>query len=115
LNPVRRFLRSAADRLYRWLVPPYRTELIEDTLPKRLRRRRLYIIEEDGFLEQAAMLCPCGCKRILHMNLLPDERPCWKLTRHDDNTVTLHPSVWRKKDCGSHFWFRKGYVHWCRG
>jgi hypothetical protein len=114
LNRVRCFFRSAADRLRRWLVPPYRTEVIGDTLPKHLLRRRLYVVEEDGFLEQAAMLCPCGCKRVVHLNLLPDERPCWRLTRHDDGTVTLDPSVWRKKDCGSHFWFRRGYVQWCR-
>ncbi|WP_246471270.1 DUF6527 family protein [Aminobacter carboxidus] len=60
------------------------------------------------------MLCPCGCRRVLHMNLLADERPCWRLTRHDDGTTTLHPSVWRKTDCGSHFWFRRGRVEWYR-
>ena len=32
--------------------------------------------------------------RILHMNLLPDERPCWRVTRNVDGTVTLHPSIW---------------------
>ncbi|WP_342427499.1 DUF6527 family protein [Rhizobium leucaenae] len=46
------------------------------------------------------------------MNLLPDERPCWKITCHDDGTASLHPSVWRKKDCGVHFWLRRGRVHW---
>ncbi|MER9141803.1 DUF6527 family protein [Mesorhizobium sp. M0871] len=60
------------------------------------------------------MLCPCGCRRVLHMNLLADERPCWRLTRHDDGTTTLHPSVWRTTGCGSHFWFRRGRVEWCR-
>ena len=79
-----------------------------------LRERTLYVVQEDGFVEQAAMLCPCGCGRVLHMNLIPDERPCWNLTRHADGTATLHPSVWRKKDCGSHFWFQRGRVQWCR-
>ena len=58
--------------------------------------------------------CPCGCGRVLHMNLLPDERPCWRVTRNVDGTVTLHPSVWRKKDCGSHFWLRNGRIRWCQ-
>ncbi|GIK49909.1 MAG: hypothetical protein BroJett013_26060 [Alphaproteobacteria bacterium] len=97
-----------------WLDPPYRTITKDGQLPARLKPRTLYIVQEDGFEEQAAMLCPCGCKRILHMNLLTDERPCWKVTRHGDGTATLNPSVWRKKDCGSHFWFRKGRVQWCR-
>jgi len=100
--------------LYRWFVPPYRTMVFEESLPKTLDRKTLYIVEEDGFQEQAAMLCPCGCKRVLHMNLIPDERPCWTVARHDNGTATLHPSVWRKKDCGSHFWFRHGRVIWCR-
>jgi hypothetical protein len=91
----------------------YRTLMVTDTLPQSITPNTLYVVQEDGFLEQAAMQCPCGCKRILHMNLLPDERPCWKLTRHSDGTATLFPSVWRKKDCGSHFWFRKGQVFWC--
>jgi hypothetical protein len=87
--------------------------LVEDNLPKQLKRRTFYIVEEDGFHEQAAMICPCGCRSVLHMNLLTDERPCWCVTRHDDGTATLHPSVWRKKECGSHFWFRGGRVVWC--
>jgi hypothetical protein len=66
-----------------------------------------YVVQEDGFEEQAAMLCPCGCRRVLQMNLLRDERPYWHLTRHEDNTTSLQR--------GSHFWFRRGRVEWCRG
>lgn len=98
------------DKLHR----PYGTVVVEEHLPRSLRGRTLYIVEEDGYEEQAAMLCPCGCGRVLQMNLLTDERPCWRVTRHSDRTATLHPSVWRKRDCGSHFWFRKGRVQWCR-
>lgn len=92
---------------------PYRTIIANEVLPAQLVANTLYVVEDDGFLEQAAMLCPCGCGRILHMNLLPDERPCWRLTQHPDGTATLNPSVWRKKDCRSHFWFRQGQVIWC--
>jgi hypothetical protein len=106
--------RQVRDWLYRRFVPPYRTVVVEESLPAALRRRTLYIVEEDGFEEQAAMLCPCGCGRVLHLNLLSDERPCWAVIRHKDGTATLHPSVWRKRDCRSHFWFRRGRVQWCR-
>jgi Family of unknown function (DUF6527) len=92
---------------------PYRTFKVHDALPSNLEENILYVVEDDGYLEQAAMLCPCGCGRALHMNLLTDERPCWRLTQHTDGTATLYPSVWRKKDCGSHIWFRKGQVFWC--
>ena len=113
---ARRRLAASARNFYdRHLARRYRTLLVEANLPERLKSRYLYIVQEDGFEEQAAMLCPCGCGRVLHMNLLPDDRPCWKLTRHEDGTPSLHPSVWRKKDCGSHFWLREGRVIWCRG
>jgi hypothetical protein len=100
------------ERLHRWLVPPYATRIVEDYLPKQLQKRTLYIVQEDGLFEQAAMLCPCGCKRILHMNLLPDEHPCWRVAQHKDGTATLAPSVWRKTDCQSHFWFTRGRIRW---
>ena len=102
------------DVVVRWLISPYRTEIVEADLPNALRRRTLYIVREDGFDEQAALMCPCGCRRVLHMNLIPDERPCWQVTQHNDGTATLYPSVWRKGDCGSHFWLRQGQIQWCR-
>jgi hypothetical protein len=92
---------------------PYRELPVAEKLPKKLKRRVLYVVQEDGFEEQAAMICPCGCGAVLHMNLLPDERPCWTLTRHDDRTVSLAPSVWRQKACGSHFFLRHGRIQWC--
>ena len=98
----------------RWFIPPYKTSVVEEILPDTLKRRTLYIVKEDGYEEQAAMICPCGCKQILHMNLLPDERPCWGVTTHSDGSASLHPSVWRKVGCKSHFWFRHGRVKWCR-
>jgi hypothetical protein len=81
-------------------------------LPKSLARRTIYLVEDDGYREQAAMLCPCGCGHVIQLNLLADERPCWSATAHSDGTVSLHPSVWGKKGCRSHFWFRHGRVQW---
>jgi Family of unknown function (DUF6527) len=113
MNQLILFFCSLWAKILGFFIPPYRTEVIDGYLPTQLKKRTIYIVEEDGFEEQAAMLCPGGCKRILHMNLLTDERPCWKATRHDDGTLSLHPSVWRQKDCRSHFWFKRGRVHWC--
>ncbi|MDE2822546.1 MAG: DUF6527 family protein [Chloroflexota bacterium] len=87
--------------------------VVEESLPERLLRRTVYVVRDDGFDELVALLCPCGCGRVLHMNLLPDERPCWRVTWNVNGTVTLHPSVWRRKDCGSHFWLRNGRIRWC--
>ena len=111
---MHKLVRRVRERLYHWLGPPYRTVLVEEALPERLRWRTVYVVQEDGFEEQAAMLCPCGCRRVLHMNLLSDERPCWRLMQNANGTATLHPSVWCINGCGSHFWLRRSRVQWCR-
>lgn len=58
------------------------------------------------------MLCPCGCGALLDMNLLHDTLPVWEYTHHQDHTVTLSPSIFRKVGCRSHFWFRESRVYW---
>lgn len=41
-----------------WFVPPYRTMVVEESLPAQLLRHTVYIVQEDGFDEQIALLCP---------------------------------------------------------
>ncbi len=110
LDLILRFWRYILERLQ----APYRTCTVQERLPSKIEKRMLYVVEEDGYEEQAAMLCPCGCGNILHMNLLPDERPYWTVTRHIGGIASLYPSVWRQVGCRSHFWFRRGRVSWCR-
>lgn len=97
-----------------WVTPAYRTRMVKESLPKTLDPKTVYVVEEDGYLEHASLICPCGCNEVLHMNLLPDADPVWKLIRHNDGTVSLYPSVWRQRGCYSHFWFKKGRVLWCQ-
>jgi hypothetical protein len=115
MRRLREALRRAYLRLKAWLARPYVTRIVQEVLPKKLKRKTLYVVEDDGFEEQAAMVCPCGCGAVLQLNLLTDERPCWRVTRHGDGTATLQPSVWRQKGCMSHFWFRRGQIEWCGG
>lgn len=93
--------------------PPYLVERVTE-LPEGLAARKLYVVGEGEHKWYTAMLCPCGCGATLHMNLLPESRPRWRLSEHRDGTATLHPSVWRTKDCRSHFFLRRGAVDWCR-
>ncbi len=60
------------------------------------------------------MVCPCGCRETLFLNLLQDEFPNWKWRIGADGTVTLTPSVWRKIGCKSHFFLREGMIQWCK-
>ncbi|UPT89181.1 DUF6527 family protein [Bradyrhizobium barranii subsp. apii] len=92
-------------------TPTFRTVRVVD-IPDKLRTERLYVAGEDGYAWTAAMLCPCGCGKVLEMNLLPDAQPCWTLTETPDGLASLHPSVWLKRDCEAHFWLQKGKVRW---
>jgi hypothetical protein len=112
MNWAKSLFRYFSGYLDRWLNSPYQTRIVQEYLPKQLDSHTLYIVQDGSFFEQAAMICPCGCKKILHMNLLSDEHPYWKFIHHKNGTASLHPSVWRQKDCGSHFWFKHSRVQW---
>jgi hypothetical protein len=110
------WIRRAVERVRKWLgewpFPLYKTRFVEGELPTKLAQKTLYLVHEDNYLWHASMLCPCGCGEVLHMNLLRDERPCWQVINHKDGTVSLYPSIWRKKGCCAHFWFKKGKIKW---
>ena len=91
---------------------PHEAVFVSSDPPQSMRPNFLYVITEDDLPWHASMLCPCGCGAELHLNLLPDDRPCWRLKHHWDGMISLHPSVWRVKGCRSHFWFKRGRVHW---
>lgn len=82
-------------------------------LPDALRPFCVYVEGEGGRVWIAAFLCPCACGQLIQLNLMPDQRPRWALTEHDDATVTLQPSVHRHVGCKSHFFLRAGLVDWC--
>jgi len=93
---------------------PYQTVKLED-MPDYAEVETLYLVGEEGQYWFAAMRCPCGCKSIIKLSLLPTDRPRWIVEQHNNETVSLYPSVWRKVGCNSHFWFKNGVVHWCKG
>ncbi|GEP59004.1 DUF6527 family protein [Reyranella soli] len=90
----------------------YRLSLVEGAMPDRLRLRTLYILTEDRQPWVASMICPCGCGQTLEMNLLTDERPCWRYSVDAKGHPSLEPSVWRKIGCRSHFFLRHGRIEW---
>jgi hypothetical protein len=109
--------RGSVDALcrLRWFGwrPTYRLNIVED-LPDRPRRDVLYVVAEGGYPLHASMACPRGrCATVLNMNLAPDEAPRWSLAVDDKGAPTLAPSVWRKRDCGCHFFLCQGRLDWC--
>jgi Family of unknown function (DUF6527) len=57
--------------------------------------------------------CPCGCGQRLEMMLLKEVKPRWDVSVDRRGYVSLHPSVWLREGCKSHFWVRLGRIVWC--
>ena len=111
LKTLRRFWLLVKNRL--WGTPvPYETVYLDELLDK-LKSNAIYLIGENDFLWSAALMCPCGCGSLIQLNLLPEANPCWQVEAHDDDTITLAPSVWSRKSCGSHYFVRRGLIEWC--
>ena len=106
-------------RIWCWLIERLRprsvywTRLVAER-PDVLAPGVLYVIGHGEHVWEAALRCPNRCGRTLSMNLLPAEKPCWKLEEHPDGTASLSPSIWRKTDCGCHFFLKSGRIHWVR-
>ena len=81
-------------------------------LPDALDSQVIYLVGEDGYYLQAALLCPCRCGSRVILNLVPPSRPLWRIRCHGDGSVTASPSVWRNTGCYSHFWIRRGKILW---
>ncbi|WP_460970886.1 DUF6527 family protein [Spirosoma migulaei] len=91
---------------------PYTYEHVRD-FPDIWKARTVYLLGKPDQEWLAGMICPCGCGQPIELLLLETEWPRWKLTRHEDNSLTLKPSIWRTAGCKSHFFLRKGNIEWC--
>lgn len=89
--------------------------LIESSeIPEFLKEETVYLIKEGQQRLHAALLCPCGCRSQINLNLLPDSYPYWKIRKIKKQTLTIYPSIWKLSGCKSHFFIRKGKVVWAR-
>lgn len=108
---------SILERLRIWaraLFAPrsaYRALECED-LPDALEPNTVYLIGDAGRPWSAALICPCGCRDIIRLSLVPNDRPRWSASVGPLGLVSLHPSIWRVKGCRSHFFIRRGRVLW---
>lgn len=80
--------------------------------PKVIKNKKLYIIQDGQIADTLIFQCPCGCKERIYLNLLPDAKPRWRYEVSKNKRVTIFPSIWRKKGCGSHFFIRNSNVIW---
>lgn len=94
--------------------PARRLVIIEgDELPQDLPARNLVLTRDDGDDWSVGMRCPCGCGERIELMILKEARPRWDVSVNKVGEPSLHPSVWRKSGCRSHFWVREGRILWC--
>ncbi|MDQ0133722.1 hypothetical protein J2T08_001623 [Neorhizobium galegae] len=84
-----------------------------DALPDVLPARDLVLTRDDGDDWSVGMRCPCGCGERIEMMILEGTLPRWDISINEVGRPSLHPSVWRKSGCRSHFWVREGRILWC--
>lgn len=106
--------------LWRWwlrvkegLLPARRVVIVDgDESPANLPIRSLVLLRDGDEDWSVTMRCPCGCGQRIELPLLPEVRPRWSLRVDRRSRPTLHPSVWLKEGCRSHFLVRAGKVIW---
>lgn len=91
--------------------PPLTVQRVEDP-PDTVLSNYVYLIGEYRQPWSAMFLCPCGCKDVVALSLIRNDRPRWRAREHSNGTVTISPSVWRTKGCRSHFFVQRGKVIW---
>lgn len=93
----------------RWF--PYRGMVCpDDDLPARMRPRVVYMLGMPVW--RVAFICPCGCNEPVELCLMKEVRPHWQAATDDAGRITLHPSVWKKGGCRSHYFLREGRIFW---
>ncbi len=106
--------RSRLVQRFRRPAPPWRIDFVDgDILPATLPERCVVVTSEDGEPWSAGLACPCGCGDMIELPLFPEADQHWRVRVGDDGLPSLSPSVWRRTGCRSHFWLRRGRIHWC--
>ncbi|HHB8032613.1 TPA: DUF6527 family protein [Klebsiella pneumoniae] len=95
------------------LLPARRLIIInDDSLPEKMPLRSI-ILARDGDEDWCiGFKCPCGCDRTIELLVIDEASPRWSYCLDNNRLPTLHPSIWLKDGCKSHFWIKKGRVFW---
>lgn len=91
----------------------FRFEIVEE-LPEKPKVNVFYIEGNKAKKDYwyGLLICPCGCKETIMLNLMDDVKPCWKVSILNVS-FSISPSIWRTKNCKSHFWLRDNKIIWC--
>ena len=99
-------------KLEPWLTPRRLKIINGDSVPTKMPLRSI-ILARDGDEDWCiGFRCPCGCCRTIELLVIDEASPRWDYSLDNNKLLTLHPSVWLKDGCKSHFWLKKGRVFW---
>lgn len=95
---------------FNWRVYSYRFIQYE---PTEVKRGIVYIVKEELMPDALILKCPCGCASDIHLNVLPDARPCWTFRITKSNRISISPSIRRTIGCRCHFYITEGKTELC--
>jgi hypothetical protein len=90
----------------------YKYRFVND-VPDHLRKTVIYFVANQGYPWEIVMICPCGCAKLIYLNLLKEYSPYWRYDIDHNKKVSLYPSIHRTTGCKSHFFIKEGTVIWC--
>jgi hypothetical protein len=112
LNRAIKWFRNFVLDSFRKRPLKYKYKIVKE-LPQYPKKNVFYVegdkINNDFWYGQ--MICPCGCKDILTLNLIDDISPRWNVSFRKGE-ISITPSIWRTKNCKSHFWLNNGAIKW---
>ena len=85
-----------------------------DSLPKKMPIRTIVVAIESDETWCVGLKCPCGCGYIIELPIIEEAKPRWDISLNSKGKITLHPSVFLKRGCKSHFWIKSGRIIWCK-
>ena len=101
--------------IFNWLFrrKRYKTQWVAD-LPSKPRASKIYVVGGREYPFQVVLACPnAQCSHLIYLDIAPEATPRWKVTEHQDGSLSLSPSIFLTKlPCRSHFWVRMGRIQW---
>jgi hypothetical protein len=98
----------------RFIEPIHVSAVLSPSYPdlESLPERALYVVGGADYQKWAFLICPCGCGDRIMLSLSQKQRPRWQVEVDWLGRPTVKPSIWQTEGCFSHFWLKKGRVHW---
>jgi len=104
-------LRNLYKKIIKQFTPGYKCLWVDD-IPDKIKRNIIYIVGMKSNPWVLVFTCPCGCRNLVYLNLLPGSYPRWTYKISFSNRVSISPSVKRISGCKSHFHIKKGRIIW---